>query len=102
MASVGSVSAHDASIRHFLVEWYQPALSAAPPQQTAAGLEASAATIRAHGATVHLLVAVAAPTDDVLYGVFSADSADIVLRACCDAGCPPDRLTTDVHTYLSS
>ena len=44
---------------------------------------------------------VAAPSDDVLYSVFAADSADADLLACRHAGWPPDRITADIHTHVN-
>lgn len=91
----------DHTTEHFLVEWYDPAFTAAPLPQTAAGLEAAAAAVSAHGTTVHLELTVAAPADDVLYSVFTADCAETVLQACRHAGRPPDRITTGIRTHLS-
>jgi hypothetical protein len=96
------VNAHDPSAQNFLVEWYQPALAAAPLDQTALRLEAAAATTSTGGSTVHLELILAAPTDEMLFSVLSGDSAEAVLRACEDAGLPPDRITTGVRTYVSS
>jgi hypothetical protein len=39
---------------------------------------------------------VAVPTDEVLYGVFAADSPDLVRTACERAGLVPERLSVDV------
>jgi hypothetical protein len=101
-ASVGSVNAQDPSTQYFLVEWYQPALAAAPLQETATRLETAAAVTSAGGLTVHLELILAAPTDEMLFSVFSADRAEAVLRVCENAGHPPDRITTDIRTHVSS
>jgi hypothetical protein len=85
-----------------MVEWYDPALTAAPPRQTATRLEAGAVAVSADGAKVRLLLTLAAPADEVVYSVFSADCAETVLRVCQTAGCPPDRITTDIHTHVST
>jgi hypothetical protein len=95
------VRSQDHTTEHFLVEWYDPAFTAAPLPQTAAGLEAAAAAVSAHGTTVHLDLTLAAPADDVLYSVFTADCAETVLEACRHAGHPPDRITTGIQTHLS-
>jgi hypothetical protein len=96
------VNAQDPSTQYFLVEWYQPALATAPLQETATRLEAAAATTSAGGLTVHLELILAAPTDEMLFSVFSADRAEAVLRTCENAGLAPDRITNGVRTHLSS
>ena len=101
-ASVGPVSNPHQSGQRFLVEWYDPALTAAPLRLTAAQLETNAAAVSAEGATVRLELILAALGDDVLYAVFGAASADTVLRVCQRTGCPPDRITADIRTYLCS
>ncbi len=85
-----------------MVEWYDPALTSAPPRQTATRLEAGAAAVSADGANVRLLLTLAAPADEVVYSIFAADCAETVLRVCQAAGCPPDRITTDIRTHLSA
>jgi hypothetical protein len=96
------VNPRDTSTQHFLVEWYQPTLAAAPLQETAARLESGAATATAGGTMVRLELTLAAPSDEMLFSVFSADCAAAVLQACQDAGCPPDRVTTGIRTHLST
>jgi hypothetical protein len=96
------VNAPDGTPQHFLVEWYDPAFIAAPLPRTAAGLQTGAVTASADGTAVRLELTLAAPTDDVLYGVFSADSAEAVLRACGHAGHVPDRITAGVRVHLST
>jgi hypothetical protein len=39
---------------------------------------------------------VAVPTDEVLYGVFAADSPDLVRTACERAGSVPERMSVDI------
>jgi hypothetical protein len=94
------VNALDPSTQYFLVEWYQPALAAALLEQTAARLEAAAA--EAGAGAVHLELVLAAPTDEMLFSVFNADSAEAVLRVCGNAGLAPDRITDGVRTHLGS
>jgi hypothetical protein len=96
------VNPRDRPAQRFLVEWYDSVLTAAPLQQTSDRLRASAAAVSTDGVLVGVELTLAAPTDDVLYSVFSAESADAVLRACEHAGCPPDRITTGVSTHLNT
>jgi hypothetical protein len=41
------------------------------------------------------------PTDEVLYGLFAADSPGIVLQACQRAGIPTERLSAGVHARMT-
>jgi hypothetical protein len=77
----------------FLVEWYRPRLAEEPIEETAATLDACAAAMSTAGSTVRLLTILAVPADDVCFGVFTADSADLVDRTCRRAGLPAQRLT---------
>ena len=82
----------------FLTEWYQPASS--DVDGIVAALEAVCARMRADGRGVRLLAAVAATVDEVLYGVFDADSATVVTLACRLAGWPVDRVAEGVQARL--
>jgi len=55
-----------------------------------AGLAAAATTLNDGGAPVHLLLTLAVPTDEVLYGVFEAQSPEIVSQLCAPSP-PPGR-----------
>ncbi|UXA20336.1 hypothetical protein [Mycobacterium sp. SMC-4] len=83
----------------YLVEWYQPAAVRESLELTTAILEASAAAISALGTTITLTAMIVVPADEVLFGVFSAGSADSVSHVCRHAGLPADRLTaaTDIR-----
>jgi hypothetical protein len=85
----------------YLVEWYRPALTAAPLGDTAARLEEGAATVSHEGASVQLLMTLAVPDDEVLFGVFAADSAQSVSEACRRAGLPAERLTNAVDARVT-
>ena len=67
----------------YLVEWYSPAGEA--PAVGAAG-------------AVELLLTISVPTDEVAFGLFAAESAEAVERACRAAGHPPARITAAVGT----
>ena len=49
---------------------------------------------------MQLIVTLSVPVDEVLYGVFVADSPDVVNETCQRAGIPPHRLTPDVGTRI--
>lgn len=89
----------DCAAPRFLVEWYRPELTVPPCEGIAAALCASAATMSAQGVRVQLESMLAVPTDEVLFGIFTAESAGAVAQTCERAGEPAQRLTaaTDVH-----
>jgi hypothetical protein len=77
----------------YIVEWYRAALTATPLGDIAARLEESAAMVCDEGASIHLLMTLAVPDDEVLFAVFTADSAQSVSETCRRAGLPAERLT---------
>jgi hypothetical protein len=77
----------------YVVEWYRPDMTDDALQATLAMLDASVSTRSAHGSPIHILVALAVPTDEVIYGVIAADSSARVKRACQNAGIPVGRVT---------
>lgn len=93
------VDACDPPLR-FLAEWYASELTAATPEDVAARFDAGTVATGAEGSAVQLLVTVSAPTDDVVYGVFAADTADAVLEVCRRVGWPPDRITGHVREHI--
>ena len=86
----------------YLVEWYHPEVTEDALDATAATLDESAASVSAQGSPVRLLTLVCVPTDEVLFGVFAADGAQIVAQACRRAGIPAQRLTAAVNTRITS
>ena len=84
----------------YLVEWYRRELTAGPLDETVAKLDAGAAAMRSEGSAVRLLVTLAAHTDQVLYGVFTAASPDTVRQACDRAGFPAERVTAGVDARI--
>jgi hypothetical protein len=84
----------------YLVEWYLPELTEQSVDDIVARLDAAAATMTDEGTPVRLLVTLAVPTDEVLYGVFGAHSRDIVSRTCLQAGTPHQRLSGDIGTRI--
>ena len=83
----------DAAVSCYLAEWYTPALSAHPIADIARCLRQSLASMAAECHRLELLYAVEVPGDAYAFGVFAADSADLVARACTNAGVPADRVT---------
>ena len=86
----------------YLAEWYRSGLN--PPLVDDVVDE----LIRAAGPTdraqvrpsVRVVVIVAVPTDDVLYGLFCADSGAAVNAVCRGAGLPAQRLTAGIDARI--
>jgi hypothetical protein len=78
----------------FLVEWYRPNLTQELIDSVVSGLNKAIASMSAEGSPVRLVMTV--PTDEVLYGVFAADSPDLVRAACERAGSVPERMSVDI------
>ncbi len=87
-------------VAHYLAEWYLPELTEQSVDDIVAKLDVAATIISDEGTPVRLLVTLAVPTDEVLYGVFGANSPDIVSKTCLQAGVPHQRLTADVDTRI--
>ncbi|PEG42278.1 hypothetical protein CQY20_02385 [Mycolicibacterium agri] len=77
----------------YLVEWYH-SVTDEPLDDTAARLKDSAVSMSAQGSRVQLLNLLSVPTDEVLFAVFTADSASTVAQTCDRAGFPPQRVST--------
>lgn len=80
----------------YLVEWYRPNLTSELIDGVVAGIKKAIASMSTEGSPVRLLMTVAVPTDEVLYGVFAADSPDLVRAACERAGSVPERMSLDI------
>jgi hypothetical protein len=87
-------------VAYYLAEWYLPELTETSVDDMVAKLDAAAILVSSEGTPVQLLVTLAVPTDEVLYGVFGACSSDIVSRTCLQAGVPHQRLSGDVGTRI--
>jgi hypothetical protein len=81
----------------FLVEWYQPGLVALSLDDAIERLTRAAAA-----AHVRLLLTLTAPTDETLFAVVSADSAEAVIRVCQLAGWHTDRITAGVQARINA
>jgi Protein of unknown function (DUF4242) len=77
----------------YLVEWYQPALSAARLEETAHEIDRSAAELSKEGTAVSLLLTLFMPDDEVAFCLFAAGSPASVEQACRRAALPFDRIS---------
>jgi hypothetical protein len=87
-------------VAYYLAEWYLPELTDESVDDMVARLDAAAISVSSEGAPVRLLMTLAVPIDEVLYGVFGAQSPDIVSKTCLDAGVPHQRLSAGVGTRI--
>jgi hypothetical protein len=87
-------------VAYYLAEWYLPELTEKSVDDMVAKLDAAAILVTGEGTPVRLIVTLAVPTDEVLYGVFGARSSDIVSKTCLQAGVPHQRLSGDVGTRI--
>ena len=91
---------HVPGLAHYLAEWYVPELTEQSVDDIVAKLDTAATTVSDEGSPVRLLVTLSVPTDEVLYGVFGADSSDAVTTTCRRAGVPHQRLSNDVGARI--
>ena len=87
-------------VAHYLAEWYLPELTEQSVDDIVAKLDLAAANVSEEGTPVRLLVTLAVPTDEVLYGVFGAHAPEIVTATCQRAGLPHQRLSGDVGARI--
>lgn len=89
--------------RCYLVEWYRSEATGDSLGGTADRIRECAADSSAHGSNVRLLNMFAVPADEVLFGLFSADSATVVRETCDRAGLPAQRVApvTDLYSGRS-
>lgn len=59
---------------HFLVEWYRPDLDAESTAELARTISGCAAESTAGGSRVDLVLIVSLPVDEVVFGLFAADT----------------------------
>jgi Protein of unknown function (DUF4242) len=77
----------------YLVEWYQPALSAALLEETQRQLGRSAAEVSQEGTAVSLLMTLFVPDDEVAFCLFAAGSPTSVEQTCRRAALPFERIS---------
>jgi hypothetical protein len=87
-------------LAYYLAEWYLPEMTATSVDQMVAKLDAAATAVSTEGTPVRLVVTLSVPTDEVLYGVFGAQSPETVLKACLRAGVPYQRISSDVGARI--
>jgi hypothetical protein len=87
-------------LAYYLAEWYLPEITETSVDEMVAKLDAAAAIVSSEGTPVRLVVTLAVPTDEVLYGVFCAQSSDIVSKTCLQAGVPHQRLSGHVGARI--
>jgi hypothetical protein len=85
---------------YHLAEWYLPELTQQSVDDMVARLDVAATAVTGDGTPVSLMLTLAVPADEVLYGVFSAQSLDLVTRTCDQAGLPYQRLSRNVGTRI--
>jgi len=88
------------SLAYHLAEWYLPELTDQAVDDVVARLDAAATTVTDEGTPVRLVVTLAVPTDEVLYGLFGAHTPATVSRTCLQAGLPHQRLSSHVGTRI--
>jgi hypothetical protein len=81
----------------FLVEWYQPGLVALSLDDAIERLTRAAAA-----AHVRLLLTLNAPSDETVFVVLAADSAEAVINICQHAGWHADRITAGVQARINA
>jgi hypothetical protein len=82
--------------RRFLAEWYGAQAPAHSIGETADRLSKCAAAMSTQGRPVRLLTAMAVPADDYAFGVFAAESAELVAQVCREACAPAARISSAV------
>jgi hypothetical protein len=77
----------------YLAEWYR----AQPTEELLKGdveqLDECVNSMCAHGSPVQLVMTLAIPTDELIIGVFTAGSEQVVAQVCRQAGIPLQRLS---------
>lgn len=85
-----------------MAEWYQTALFDASMGDVAGRLIDQAAAARLRGTEVSVVLTVTSPLDEMVFGLFRAETAEAVWRVCRDAGYIPDRVTGGVSAYIAA
>jgi hypothetical protein len=80
----------------FLVEWYGPRTSAHSIDDIVDRLNSRAELMSTRRTRVQLLTAMTVPDDNYTFGVFAAESAEIVGQLCADVGAPAERISSGV------
>jgi Protein of unknown function (DUF4242) len=92
----------NATRRFYLAEWYRAEVTERLVDDVAAHLQAGVAAVDTEDTSVQLLMTMIVPADEVLYCLFSADTPELVIEACQQAGMPADRMSTGIDALMSS
>lgn len=93
---VKTMASAEPQAQRFLVEWYGPRTSVPSIGDIVDRLNSRAAFMSTRGARVQLLTAMTVPDDNYTFGVFAAESAEIVAQICGDVGVPAERISCGV------
>ncbi|CAA0108781.1 Uncharacterised protein [Mycolicibacterium vanbaalenii] len=85
----------------YLAEWYRGDLTDEAVAAMVAALRSATGGTPGADATVRLVVVLAVPSDEVVYGLFTAASALAISDVCGRASLPPDRLTSDIGAWVA-
>ena len=84
-----------AGMPHHLVEWFRADADQSWVDHITAALGSTGPE-----PDVRLIIIIAVPSDEVIFGLFAASSSETLRQVCVRAGVPPQRLTTDVQPTL--
>lgn len=78
----------------YLVEWYRAEVWQRECfARSFSRLRGGAELVGEDGASATVLMTVSVPTDDVIFGLFTARSPEAVAKACADVGLPAQRVS---------
>jgi hypothetical protein len=86
--------------RCYLAEWYRSELTEELLDCAVTKLDECVSSVCAQGSPVRLLMALAVPDDQLVFGVFVADSEEVVERVCRQAGVPAHRLSVAIDARV--
>jgi hypothetical protein len=87
--------------RCYLAEWYRSELTEELLDRAVAKLDECASSVCAQGSPVRLMMALAVPDDQLIFGVFVAGSEEIVDMVCRQAGIPAHRLSVAIDARVA-
>ncbi|GAB3236042.1 hypothetical protein GCM10027535_46800 [Mycolicibacterium hippocampi] len=85
----------------YLAEWYRGDLTEEVVGAMVSALTSATGPTSGAGAAVRLVAVFAVPSDEVVYGLFTAASVQAITDACGSASMPPDRLTGDIGAWVA-
>jgi hypothetical protein len=83
----------------YLAEWYRPTPTEALLKDEVEQLNECVTSMCDHGSPVQLLMTLAIPTDELIIGVFTACSEQVVTQVCKQAGIPLQRLSLAIDAH---